>query len=47
MAMFLEDKIKCMKALLNFVTYNSDINKLVFSVPKPEMLQDYFEEEKR
>lgn len=45
--MLLDDKIKCMRALINFVTYNSDINKLIFSVPKPEILQDYFDEEKR
>lgn len=45
--MLAEDKLKCMRALVNFVTYDAETGKLIFTAPKSDQLLDFFEEEKR
>lgn len=45
--MMLEDKTVCLKVLIKFITFNQNERKLKFSIPKPELVYEYFEEEKK
>ncbi|CAD8155187.1 unnamed protein product [Paramecium pentaurelia] len=46
-SIYFQDKQKCLKALLNFLEFRSEQNKIQFLHPKPEQVQDYFEKEKK
>ncbi|CAD8067442.1 unnamed protein product [Paramecium sonneborni] len=46
-SIYFQDKQKCLKALLHFLEFRSEQNKIQFLHPKPEQVQDYFEKEKK
>ncbi|CAD8148948.1 unnamed protein product [Paramecium octaurelia] len=46
-SIYFSDKQKCLKALMNFLEFRSEQNKIQFLHPKPEQVQDYFEKEKK
>jgi hypothetical protein len=44
---FAENKTMCLRAMLHFVEFQPETRTLAFLYPKPEVFQEYFEEEKR